>query len=78
MEREPSVTKLIVGVPKEIKDNENRVSVQPDGVTELVHAGHDVLVESGAGKVHASPTRSSPRPERRSRPAKTRSSRAPT
>jgi alanine dehydrogenase len=44
------MAKLIVGVPKEIKDNENRVSVQPDGVAELVHAGHEVLVESGAGE----------------------------
>ena len=40
---------LVVGVPKEIKDNENRVSVVPDGVAELVHHGHTVLVESGAG-----------------------------
>jgi alanine dehydrogenase len=40
---------LVVGVPKEIKDNENRVSVVPDGVAELVHHGHRVLVESGAG-----------------------------
>ena len=40
---------LVVGVPKEIKDNENRVSVQPDGVADLVYAGHRVLVESGAG-----------------------------
>ena len=40
---------LVVGVPKEIKDNENRVSVVPDGVAELVHHGHEVLVESGAG-----------------------------
>jgi len=40
---------LVVGVPKEIKDNENRVSVVPDGVAELVHHGHDVLVEAGAG-----------------------------
>lgn len=40
---------LVVGVPKEIKDNENRVSVVPDGVAELVHHGHQVLVESGAG-----------------------------
>jgi alanine dehydrogenase len=43
------VTQLVVGVPKEIKDNENRVSVQPDGVAELVHHGHEVLVEAGAG-----------------------------
>jgi alanine dehydrogenase len=40
---------LVVGVPKEIKDNENRVSVVPDGVAELVHHGHQVLVEAGAG-----------------------------
>ena len=40
---------LVVGVPKEIKDNENRVSVQPDGVAELVYNGHRALVEAGAG-----------------------------
>src|SRR5215210_4433193 len=39
----------IVGVPKEIKDQECRVSMQPDGVVELVHHGHEVIVESGAG-----------------------------
>ena len=40
----------VVGVPKEIKDNERRVSMQPDGVTELVHHhGHEVIVEAGAG-----------------------------
>ena len=38
-----------VGVPKEIKDMEGRVSMQPDGVAELVHHGHEVLVQSGAG-----------------------------
>ena len=38
-----------IGVLKEIKNNENRVSVQPDGVVELVHHGHRVLVEAGAG-----------------------------
>jgi alanine dehydrogenase len=43
------VAKLIVGVPKEIKDSESRVSIQPDGVAELVHAGHQVLVETHAG-----------------------------
>jgi alanine dehydrogenase len=43
------VSPLVVGVPKEIKDNENRVAVQPDGVAELVYKGHRVLVESGAG-----------------------------
>src|ERR687893_1955176 len=38
-----------VGVPREIKDQEGRVSMQPDGVVELVHHGHEVIVESGAG-----------------------------
>ena len=40
---------LVVGVPAEIKDNENRVAMQPDGVAELVHNGHQVLVQAGAG-----------------------------
>jgi alanine dehydrogenase len=40
----------VVGVPKEIKDMEGRVSMQPDGVAELVHNGHEVLVQAGAGK----------------------------
>ncbi len=39
----------IIGIPKEIKDLEGRVSMQPDGVVELVHQGHAVVVESGAG-----------------------------
>ncbi|MCA1738396.1 MAG: alanine dehydrogenase, partial [Actinobacteria bacterium] len=39
----------VIGVPKEVKDNEQRVSMQPDGVTELVHHGHEVVVEIGAG-----------------------------
>ena len=39
----------VVGVPKEIKDMEGRVSMQPDGVAELVHHGHEVVVQSGAG-----------------------------
>lgn len=40
---------LVVGVPTEIKDSENRVAMQPDGVVELVHNGHQVLIQSGAG-----------------------------
>jgi alanine dehydrogenase len=40
----------VVGVPKEIKDMEGRVSMQPDGVAELVHSGHEVLIQAGAGK----------------------------
>ena len=40
---------LTVGIPAEIKDNERRVALQPDGAAELVHAGHRVLVQAGAG-----------------------------
>ncbi|HEX6401132.1 MAG TPA: alanine dehydrogenase, partial [Actinomycetota bacterium] len=40
---------MIVGIPKEIKDNEYRVAATPEGVGELVHAGHTVLIEEGAG-----------------------------
>jgi alanine dehydrogenase len=43
------VPPLVVGVPKEIKDSENRVAVQPDGVAELTYHGHRVLVETEAG-----------------------------
>jgi alanine dehydrogenase len=40
---------MIVGVPKEIKDNESRVGMVPAGVHALVEEGHQVYVESGAG-----------------------------
>ncbi len=39
-----------IGVPKEIKDHEARVGLVPSGVAALVEAGHQVLVETGAGK----------------------------
>ena len=38
-----------IGVPREIKEMENRVGVTPAGVSELVRAGHRVLVEKNAG-----------------------------
>jgi alanine dehydrogenase len=38
-----------IGVPKEIKNNEYRIGLTPAGVTELAHAGHEVLVERGGG-----------------------------
>ena len=41
---------MIIGIPKEIKDNEYRVSMIPGGVSQLVEAGHTVLVEAGAGE----------------------------
>ena len=40
---------MIIGVPKEIKNNEFRVAMTPSGVFELVKHGHTVLVEAGAG-----------------------------
>ncbi len=40
---------MIIGVPKEIKNNENRVGVVPAGVQMLVQNGHQVMVESGCG-----------------------------
>ncbi|HLZ05759.1 MAG TPA: alanine dehydrogenase [Bradyrhizobium sp.] len=40
---------MLVGVPREIKDNEFRVGMTPAVVTELVHHGHSVLVETSAG-----------------------------
>ena len=40
---------MIIGVPKEIKNNENRVAITPAGVSAFVHAGHEVWIEAGAG-----------------------------
>jgi alanine dehydrogenase len=40
---------MIIGIPKEIKDNENRVAAIPAGVQALVSRGHKVLVQKGAG-----------------------------
>jgi alanine dehydrogenase len=48
--RERKAMATVVGIPKEIKDMEGRVSMQPDGVAELVHHGHDVYVQAGAGE----------------------------
>ncbi len=41
---------MIVGVPKEIKNNEYRVAMTPAGVQQLVEQGHTVLVETKAGE----------------------------
>lgn len=40
---------MIIGVPKEIKDNENRVAITPAGVKAFSQAGHQVLVQKSAG-----------------------------
>lgn len=41
---------MIIGVPKEIKNNENRVALTPAGTTELVKRGHTVYVQTTAGE----------------------------
>ncbi len=40
---------MIIGVVKEVKNQEKRVSMIPGGVLELVTSGHKVIVEKGAG-----------------------------
>lgn len=40
---------MIIGVPKEIKNNENRVALTPAGTKEFVKRGHAVYIERGAG-----------------------------
>jgi alanine dehydrogenase len=40
---------MLIGVPREIKNHEYRVGLTPESVVELTHAGHEVLVETGAG-----------------------------
>ncbi|MEX0907965.1 MAG: alanine dehydrogenase [Gemmatimonadota bacterium] len=41
---------MIIGVPREIKTNENRVALVPGGAEALRHAGHTVCLERGAGE----------------------------
>jgi alanine dehydrogenase len=48
-EATPLPQPLLVGVPREVKDDERRVAITPDGVRELKAHGVDVLVEAGAG-----------------------------
>ena len=40
---------MVIGVPKEVKDNEYRVAMMPGVVRQIVESGHKVLVQSGAG-----------------------------
>lgn len=44
---------MVIGVPREIKDNEFRVGLTPSGAHALTEAGHKVLVEKGAGEASA-------------------------
>ena len=52
---EDSEKLMLIGVPKEVKDNESRVGIVPSGVKALADAGHQVLVESNAGALSAMP-----------------------
>jgi alanine dehydrogenase len=45
-----TLTIMKIGIPKEIKNNENRVGMTPSGVAELVNRGHQVLVQHTAGE----------------------------
>jgi len=40
---------MIIGVPREIKNSENRVAMVPSGVKTLIQAGHQILIQKGAG-----------------------------
>ncbi|TBL76469.1 alanine dehydrogenase [Paenibacillus thalictri] len=40
---------MMIGVPKEVKNNENRVGMTPAGVTAFLNHGHEVWIETGAG-----------------------------
>ncbi|MEQ8907538.1 alanine dehydrogenase [Ekhidna sp.] len=41
---------MIIGVPKEIKNNENRVAVTPSGVVEFTKRGHEIYIQATAGE----------------------------
>ncbi len=41
---------MLIGVPKEIQDNERRVSLTPEGTESLVAAGHKVLLAAPTGR----------------------------
>ena len=49
MTQEIEKNKMKIGVPKEIKTNENRIALVPAGAESLVGKGHNVLIETGAG-----------------------------
>ena len=49
MKVKENVTKLTIGIPKEMEGDENRICLTPEAVSILVNNGHDVVIESGAG-----------------------------
>ena len=52
-----------IGVPREIKADEQRVALTPDAVRELISQGLEVRGEAGAGRERALAMRPSPQPE---------------
>lgn len=71
----PRERHMLVGVPKEIKVLEHRVGLTPASVREVVHRGHQAIVEHGAGGGSARPTTTTRAPARRSPRPRPRSGR---
>jgi alanine dehydrogenase len=53
--RHRKVPKMIIGVPKEVKDHESRVAITPAGAKALTEAGHKLLIEHDAGALSSFP-----------------------
>lgn len=47
--KDEGMIEMLIGIPAEIKNNENRVAITPSGVATLVAAGHEVMIQKGAG-----------------------------
>lgn len=50
LEVAPKKYKMVIGIPKEISEDENRIALVPDAVNLLIESGHRVLVERDAGE----------------------------
>ena len=46
---------MIIGIPKEIKPGEGRVSLTPSNVEDILNLGHQILIESNAGNLSGYP-----------------------
>ncbi len=44
-----TIWRMLVGIPAEIKEDENRVAITPSGVAAFITHGHDVLIQTDAG-----------------------------
>lgn len=47
--KDEGMIEMLIGIPAEIKNNENRVAITPSGVATLIGAGHEVMIQKGAG-----------------------------